>query len=311
MILSRELNIETKGDRSDNYFSKNNIQKQLDEADLATVKTLRSYFDKMPDVIRRYHLDHSASKEEAEIIANYFSKAANIIETINNNGDLIKLFEYLISLKGKLSQYNHKEYKYRWSVILENEVLTKLQQLSILQEYQKDRLDSLLIQQALERQFKKNNSNITTISNSLDNKNISDTPNNRNSKISENIDNDLKTKLLQFRQIYKQDKKIILDRLFAKVIITVETLESITIAFDRSKEIIFENSPHDKYWIIDFFNEYFLIPGENQKVDAYKLTDVTITKTLFDCSGYYPDYSWFQLIRPAVMTKLFGNKALD
>lgn len=78
-----------------------------------------------------------------------------MIQSLKNNHDLIELFEYLIALKGIVSKHNHRKYKYRWSVSLENKVLTQLQKLSILQDYQRDRLDWLLVKQALDRQLHK------------------------------------------------------------------------------------------------------------------------------------------------------------
>lgn len=117
------------GDRNESCFLNNNISTELNEKDLATIKDLRSYFEKMPEIIRSYHSDHNASKQEAEILINYCDRSTEIIKTVKNYGDLIKLYDYLIAFKGKLSKYNHRERKYRWSVILENEVLTKLQKI--------------------------------------------------------------------------------------------------------------------------------------------------------------------------------------
>ncbi len=154
-------------DRTTNFNSNNNLQENLSEENLAVIKSLKPYFEKMADIVRRYHSDHHAPKEEADIIANLLLKVPNTINNTKTNDDLIKLFEYLIALKGKVSQYNHNKYKYRWSVSLETEVLTKLQKISILQSYQSNKFDQLIIQQALNKQLQLN-----TVVESENNQNI-------------------------------------------------------------------------------------------------------------------------------------------
>lgn len=65
----------------------NDTQKKLDELDLALLKSLVSYFNEMADKIRRYHKDHHASQEEAEVLANYYLKTAGIVSRITNQQD--------------------------------------------------------------------------------------------------------------------------------------------------------------------------------------------------------------------------------
>lgn len=266
--------------------SNNNLQQNLSESDLAIIKSLKLYFEKMPDFVRRYHSDHHAPKEEADIIANYLLKASTIIDNTKTNNDLIKLFEYLVTLKGKVSQYNHNEYKYRWSVILENEILTKLQKISILQSYQSDKFDQLIIQQTLNKQVQIN----TVIV----------------SEKNQNEENDLKNIISQFRQAYTKEQKLILDKIVAKVAISVDTLEQIT--FHKPDIIILENTPHGKYWIIDYLGAYFLIPSDIQQITKAIETSSTVAKILFHLAGYYPQYSSYHLIRPAIVTKFSANQ---
>jgi hypothetical protein len=291
--------------QSDHTENINFNKQNLPEADLAIVKSLKSDFKKMADIVRHYHSDHHASKEEADLIANCLLKASKTIDNIKTNSDLIKLFEYLIALKGKLSQYNHKEHKYRWSVILENEVFCKLQQISVLQDYQRDKLDVFLIQQALKRQIQNNvNTNtvklIEPISDNHNKINNLKNQNGQDSKI------DLTTQISQFRQAYTQDIKLIQDLIIAKVAISVETLEQIT--FYKPDTIILENTSHGKYWVIDYLGNYFLIPSEIQHITDAKETSLTIARLLFHLSGYYPQYSSYHLIRPAIVTKVSANQ---
>ncbi len=104
-------------------------QKELDELDLAFMRSLASYFEEMPDKIRHYHRDHHASQEEAEVIANYYLKTADIVRGIKTQKDLKELLEFLEALKEKVSRYQHENYKYRWSTGLEKEVLEKLKKI--------------------------------------------------------------------------------------------------------------------------------------------------------------------------------------
>jgi hypothetical protein len=276
-------------DRDENSTYNNN----LNEADLAVVKSLKSYFEKMADTVRRYHSDNHASKEEADILANCLLKTSNTIDKTKTNSDLIKLFEYLIALKGKLSQFNHHEHKYRWSVSLENEVLTKLQKISVLQNYQSNKLEQLILQQALNRQLQ--NDNVTQ--NKFEN---AQNHNEQNEKI------DLKNIISQFRQAYTKDRKLISNQIIAKVAITVDTLEKIT--FHKPDVIILENTPHGKYWIIGYLGAYFLIPSEIEQITNATETALTVAKILFDLAEYYPQYSSYHLIKPAIVTKLSANQ---
>lgn len=99
---------------------------------------------------------------------------------------------------------------------------------------------------------------------------------------------------------------LISDRLVAKVTISVETLAEIT--FYKPDKIILENTTYGKYWIIDYLGNYFLIPSEIQQITEVKETSLTVARLLFHLSGYYPQYSNYHLIRPAIVTKLSENK---
>ncbi len=117
---------------------------------------------------------------------------------------------------------------------------------------------------------------------------------------------DLKTKITRFRQDYSQDIKLISNRIVAKVAISVETLEQIT--FHKPDVIKLENTSHGKYWIIDYFGAYFLIPSEIQQITNATETSLTVAKILFELVGYYPQYSSYHLIKPATVTKLSANQ---
>lgn len=123
---------------------------------------------------------------------------------------------------------------------------------------------------------------------------------NQNEKI------DLKNKISQFRQVYTKDKKLLLNRIIAKVTITIETLEKIT--FKNPDQIILENTPQGKYWVVDFLDIYFLIPSEISQITEVKETSLTVANILFDRSGYYAGYSNCDLIKPAIVTKHFTNQ---
>lgn len=107
----------------------NSENKKLDELDLALVRSIASYFEEMTGKIRRYHQDHNASKEEADVIANYYLKIAAVIKNIQTQQDVKKLIKSIETLKEKVSRYEHESYKYRWSTGLEKEVLVKLRKM--------------------------------------------------------------------------------------------------------------------------------------------------------------------------------------
>jgi hypothetical protein len=121
-----------------------------------------------------------------------------------------------------------------------------------------------------------------------------------------NIKINLTTQISQFRQAYTQDIKLIQNLIIAKVAISVETLEQIT--FYQPDTIILKNTSHGKYWIVDYSGNYFLIPSEIQHITDAKETSLTIARLLFHLSGYYPQYSSYHLIRPAIVTKVSTNQ---
>jgi hypothetical protein len=138
---------------------------------------------------------------------------------------------------------------------------------------------------------------------------ISDSQNkidNAEIKDSQNTKIDLKTKISRFRQDYTKDIKLISDKIIAKVAISVDTLEEIT--FHKPDLIILENTPHGKYWIIDYLGACFLIPSEIDQITNATETSLTVAKILFDLAGYYPQYSSYHLIRPVIVTKVSTNQ---
>jgi hypothetical protein len=103
--------------------------KKLDELDFALVRSLASYFEEMNGKIRHYRKDHNASEAEADVIGSYYLKTAGIVRGVKTEKDLSELIEHIENLKEKVSIYQHKDYKYRWSTSLENNVLAKLKKI--------------------------------------------------------------------------------------------------------------------------------------------------------------------------------------
>ena len=115
-----------------------------------------------------------------------------------------------------------------------------------------------------------------------------------------------KITISQFRRDYAKDKKLILDWMVAKVTISVKTLSQIT--FHKPDVIVLENTPHGKYWIVDYLNSYFLIPSDVRQMTKATETSLTVAKLLFDLVGFYPQYSNYDLIRPAIVSKISQNQ---
>ena len=97
---------------------------------------------------------------------------------------------------------------------------------------------------------------------------------------------DPKNQISQFRQAYIKDRKLINDLLVAKVAISVETLEQIT--FHKIDKIILENTPHGKYWIIRYSENYFLVPSEIQQI-------INAQGNIFNCSQTVISFIWILL----------------
>ncbi len=80
----------------------------------------------MSEQMRRYHQDHGASLEEAEMIVDDYLEMANKIKTVKTQQNLQNIIQCVEALKQQVSRYNHESSKYRWSRGLEKEVLDKL-----------------------------------------------------------------------------------------------------------------------------------------------------------------------------------------
>lgn len=221
-----------------------------------------------------------------------------------------KILSNLTELKTKIEQLNNK--------ILHLEIQAEISQ----KTYQRDRQEwlsekenlckqHLLIQEENIQKIKNLKDKVFELNSLIASKNIDSEiqtkENTREITVTEETIN-IKSKIERFKQIYSQEKKLILDRIVAKVMISVETLENIFVTLKQNKEIILENTPDGKYWITSYLNAYFLIPSENGQLDYHKSIDFNILQTLFDCSGYYPEYSSCQLIKPAVVTKISAKQ---
>lgn len=107
----------------------NKSQQELDKLDLAKIKSLASYFGEMTSQIRRNYQEHNASREEAEIIADYYQQTVAIVRSVRNKNDLEHLIIYVDDLQKKVMQYRHILFQYRLSTSLKNEVLDKLKEI--------------------------------------------------------------------------------------------------------------------------------------------------------------------------------------
>ncbi|BAZ43696.1 hypothetical protein NIES4102_06970 [Chondrocystis sp. NIES-4102] len=129
---------------------------------------------------------------------------------------------------------------------------------------------------------------------------------NQNNQNQSNNTVDLKNIISQFRQVYSQDQQLIIDKIVAKVSISLDTLFKIT--FGKIDIVILEKSLDNKYWIIDYLGVYLLIPSDIKHITEAKETSLTVAKILFDLVGYYPQYTSFDLIKPAIVTKHSTNQ---
>lgn len=124
--IAPKENFQTRSMTSPSLKDRDNTFKLLNELDLALVKSLASYFQDMPDKIIHYHNDHNATREEAEVIARYYSQTADKLIQIKNKNDLRNIIQEIENLKKIVSRYQHESMKYRWSYGLDKKVLDKL-----------------------------------------------------------------------------------------------------------------------------------------------------------------------------------------
>jgi hypothetical protein len=99
----------------------------LDELDLATVRSIATYFEEYaPETILRYHQDHNATYEEAQVLCKRCKEIAGQLRQVRNKQDLSKSIHKIELLKQQVSRFQHREYQYRWTTHLERDVLAKL-----------------------------------------------------------------------------------------------------------------------------------------------------------------------------------------
>ena len=80
----------------------------------------------MPDKILHYHKDHHSTREEATVIANYYSQMHNQLIQVRTKQDLEKIIQEMENLKKLVNRYRHESFKYRWSYGLGKNALDKL-----------------------------------------------------------------------------------------------------------------------------------------------------------------------------------------
>lgn len=99
----------------------------LDDLDLATVRSIATYFEQYaPDIILRYHRDHNATYEEAQILCQKCREIANQLRQVRTEENLRESIQQIELLKQKVSRFQHREHKYRWTTHLDRDVLAKL-----------------------------------------------------------------------------------------------------------------------------------------------------------------------------------------
>jgi hypothetical protein len=109
-----------------NIQVKNNTSNLLHDLDLALLQGVASYFESMPDKILHYHKDHHSTREEATVIANYYSQMHNQLIQVRTKQDLEKIIQEMENLKKLVNRYRHESFKYRWSYGLGKNALDKL-----------------------------------------------------------------------------------------------------------------------------------------------------------------------------------------
>jgi hypothetical protein len=66
------------------------------------------------------------TREEATVIANYYSQMHNQLIQVRTKQDLEKIIQEMENLKKLVNRYQHESFKYRWSYGLDKNALDKL-----------------------------------------------------------------------------------------------------------------------------------------------------------------------------------------
>jgi hypothetical protein len=83
-----------------------------------------------------------------------------------------------------------------------------------------------------------------------------------------------------------------------------ESTDSITRRHsDSSQKIFLEKANNSNYWVIhdEIGIDCWLLPKSKLRIDQFRYET---TKALFECRGYYPEYSTFKLVKPAKVIPL-------
>ncbi|MDG2991474.1 50S ribosome-binding GTPase [Candidatus Synechococcus calcipolaris G9] len=108
----------------------NDASDKIDDKYLAEIHGTASYFYKMSAKIKLYHSDHGATLVDASILESNYINTISSIKSVQSSSDLTNLIKQLEALKIKVSRFNHRKEKYRWSNSLENEVISKLKNIA-------------------------------------------------------------------------------------------------------------------------------------------------------------------------------------
>ncbi|QUS59742.1 protein kinase [Synechocystis sp. PCC 7338] len=111
---------------SEKFIFKCQQSRFLSELDQALIDSVANYFKLMIDKILRYHSDHNASYEEAEVLSRYYNDIENFLRKIKSRDDIQSIIDRVQRLKKMTDRYRHSSRKYQWSYGLEKNVLDKL-----------------------------------------------------------------------------------------------------------------------------------------------------------------------------------------
>jgi hypothetical protein len=112
--------------QDENTETNNQRENSLNQLDMATIRSMAQYFARWSDTIIKYHRDHNATYEEAQIISQRYIEIAAEFNKVRTLKELKNVVGEVEIFKIDISRFKHREHKYRWERHLQKDVLDKL-----------------------------------------------------------------------------------------------------------------------------------------------------------------------------------------
>ncbi|ABG50542.1 hypothetical protein Tery_1184 [Trichodesmium erythraeum IMS101] len=233
----------------------------------------------------------------------YYLQQNQQVKTPGNNVDNKKLIVQVVNDKiGEIYRQLQQEIDQRWDIKLRNlqNQINQLQQNQQLKTSDNNADNKKLIFEAVKEEIhgqlqqeirKRLDIELRNLPNQ-----INQPQQNQQLKTPDNIAGGLPN--LEFMLIYKEDTRSLSEN---AIEVSEADRSMVQPRISSTQAVIIQKVRRGNYWILNEADIDYMVPRHNIKINEYNSKTVA---NLFECQGYRPEYSGFQLIKPAKVSAI-------